>query len=110
MVSTFKQKFTHTFNKFKNLQCQKLSDKNLLIYLFAPNVMFSDNCYIKGIPNDVRKAKVSFKKSFVNSLSFLFGMMLLNLLKGLVFGPFEIFFMVFYCSFQRSHFLMLIPF
>ena len=94
----------------QNVWRQKLYDKNSLIYLFVPSVMFSDNCYIKVIPNDVTRAKISLKKSFVNSLSFLCDMMLLNFLKELVFGPFELVLMVFCCSFQIRHLLMLIPF
>ena len=50
------------------------------------------------------------QKSFVNSLSFCCGMMLLNYLKELDFSPFEPFLMVFYCCFQIRHLLMLIPF
>ena len=54
--------------------------------------MSSDNCYIKRIPNDITIAKTSF----VNSISFLCGMMLLNFLKELAFCHFSVGFLLFF--------------
>ena len=83
----------------------EVSDKNWLIYLFVPYVLFSDNCCIKNIPNDVTRAKISFNKSFVNSLSFLCDLMLLNCLRELVFGPFEPFLIFFSNALFRKGFV-----
>ena len=86
----------------------EVSDKNLSIYLFVPNILFSDNCYIKNIQNGVTRAKISFNKSFVNSLSFLCDLMLLICLEELVFGPFEPFLIFFSIALFRQGFFMLV--
>ena len=39
--------------------------QNLLIYLLVPDVMFPDDCCIKGIPYDVTRAMISFYKELL---------------------------------------------
>ena len=50
--------------------------------------MFCDYCFINSISNNLTIAKISFKKSFLDLLSFPCRRMLSKTFKELVFGPF----------------------